>query len=271
MIHREKIHILRNAEQHFDAVRNEIGARRRRIEEDLHNFRAAKMSEAVTAAEKRAKDVEAEFIPAYAAYETARHLRMNCEAWLHRQREITPQAKAAPTQPRLAPAAGGRAVEQIKQLEAVREKIAAQNAARAGLENAPPTAKELIAQKQMAVDAALDEVCNPKARLVDVDPTVLLVAIHADALRKTIAAHVEKTIGKNGIPSEEKSARLAEIDATLLELEREEERICLAIEAAGEAVLRRENFPPAVFFEVPAEDITGNDISMAAASEAVHV
>jgi hypothetical protein len=266
MIYLEKVHLLNAAVQHFEAVRNEIGERRRRLTQNLNNLIAARASKSeIAVLESRAKDVEAEFTGAFDAWEAATKLRASCYTWAHQQGK-NPQDEYEPPRPHLAPAAGGRAVEQIKQLQAVREKIEAQLAEHAGTKSAPPPAKDLIAQKQMAVDAALDEVCNPKARLVDVDPTVLLVAIHADALRKIITGHIEKTIGKNGITPADKSARLAEIDATLLELEREEEQICLAIEAAGEYVSRREMFPPAIFFEIPAEDITGNEISMAASN-----
>jgi hypothetical protein len=121
-------------------------------------------------------------------------------------------------------------------------------------ETAPPPAKFLLAQKTAETDAILDSLCDPKKSLALVETNHILIAAHSEQLKKAITAHIEKTIGKAGLSVEQKATQLAALDQEIVQLEQKEERICMAIEAAGAFVARRADFPPAIFFAVSAED-----------------
>jgi hypothetical protein len=142
----------------------------------------------------------------------------------------------------------------IKELEDIRNSIVDLHEKRSAIETAPPPSKLLIAQKTAEIDAILDALCDPKKRLGFVETNLILIAANSEQLKKAIGGHIEHSIGKAGLSAEQKATQLAALDHKIVQLEQKEERICMAIEAAGAFVTRRADFPPAIFFAVSAED-----------------
>jgi hypothetical protein len=146
---------------------------------------------------------------------------------------------------------------QLEKLTTIREQIAGWKAARDDIESAPLPAKTIVDQKLAQIDQVLDILCHPEHELTKVnfahDVALLFIATFRDQLGKNITAHLQKTAGANALSPEEKLAKLAEVDSEILELERQEERLCVSLETGGVEVIRRGDLNPAAFFEVGPE------------------
>jgi len=256
----KKIDIARKADEFAHKQWLEVGERRRQIHEHLiHCRRNGNSPEAraqLPSLEKSASDVEQEFVPKYQAYLDSRRFVERCAGWLANQRLPIPPT---PEKPKIkfgqaAPLYQNSAPEELfKRLEEVRAATVQISEERLEVETAPLRSKTLITQKSAEVDTVLGVLCDPKRHIETSDISLLFIATHADQLKKSLAAHIEKAVGKNGLDQDEKQERYKELDRRLDALLIEEEQICLAIEAADAFVVRRVEFSPAVFFAVSVE------------------
>ncbi len=143
-------------------------------------------------------------------------------------------------------------------IEQKRDAIAALKAKRTAATNAPRARAESVADLSAQCRAwqeagsslygypvamaahglSIRDVFNirPKGDVVDLGP-VLAFVLGADALVAALAPHLERF--EDGPPAADRAAQIAEIDRQLLELERAEEQLIEASEAAGMPIARR--------------------------------
>jgi hypothetical protein len=147
--------------------------------------------------------------------------------------------------------------DQLKKLADIREQIAQLTTDRDAVESSPTPAKLIVKQKLAQIDQALELISSPDYDFTKLhfahDVALLFIAAFGDQLKKNITAHIDKTADKNALSPEDKLSKLAELDREILDLEREEERICVSLEAGGVEVVRRGDLNPAAFFEAGPE------------------
>jgi len=160
------------------------------------------------------------------------------------------------------------ATRAARDLATLRESIAAMQAERDALASAGPSRAETVAAvdawaaqaaaqaasklnyavKSSDITAALEVRARPDG-VVQLGP--LLAALMGP---EVLAAALRRFIDDipQGLPLADRRARIAELDAQILEAEMSEERAVEALEALGETVLRRADADPRAILWVPA-------------------
>lgn len=139
----------------------------------------------------------------------------------------------------------------MEKLGALREKIAGLKAGRQRVEALWPPVDGRVAEINQQVDSALDMLAHPEADLRRNKLEILFIAAHAAELKENLVQRAQKIWPQETVSPKEKAVRLAKLDREILELERDEEAICVALEAAGQDVFidRRGDLNPAIFLE----------------------